>query len=156
MGLVSRVRRAAEALALTRSERLAALLLVGVVLTGVVWREVCEPNLRRGELTVVRSPRAARVLIDLNSAQWCDLVVLPGIGPVLARRIVAERNNLPGQRFKRLDQLLDVHGIGPKKLERIRPFVRLERGSEDRRSPHSQRYPREGEAPGEPDLSARD
>jgi competence protein ComEA len=50
-------------------------------------------------------------LVDLNSAGVADLDALPGIGPVLAQRIVDYRTrNGP---FTSLDQLDDVPGIGP-------------------------------------------
>ena len=60
--------------------------------------------------------------IDLNSATWVEWSQLPGIGPVLARRIVQDReDNGP---FGSIKDLTRVKGIGPKKLEDMRPFVR--------------------------------
>ena len=47
---------------------------------------------------------------------------LPGIGPVLAARIV-EHRRLHG-RFHHVDELLLVHGIGPRLLEKLRPWLR--------------------------------
>lgn len=59
-------------------------------------------------------------LIDLNTATAAELDRLPGIGPVLAGRIVAEREKKP---FAGVDDLRRVSGIGPKKLDAIRPLV---------------------------------
>ncbi len=62
-------------------------------------------------------------LTDLNTATASELTALPGIGEVLAARIVEHRNaNGP---FVRLDQLMAIQGIGPITYERIRPLVRL-------------------------------
>ena len=74
-----------------------------------------------------RAGRAAPVaggsrLLDLDSATVADLDRLPGIGPVLAARIV-EHRQLHG-RFHRVDELLLVPGIGPRLLERLRPWLR--------------------------------
>lgn len=50
-------------------------------------------------------------LVDLNSATAQELDALPGIGPVLAQRIVAHRDEQGP--FRSVDQLDDVPGIGP-------------------------------------------
>jgi competence protein ComEA len=60
--------------------------------------------------------------LDLDSASVADLDRLPGIGPVLAARIV-EHRRVHG-RFHRVDELLLVPGIGPRLLERLRPWLR--------------------------------
>jgi competence protein ComEA len=69
-----------------------------------------------------RAAEAARPL-DLDSASVADLDRLPGIGPVLAARIV-EHRRLHG-RFRPVDELLLVPGIGPRLLERLRPWLRV-------------------------------
>lgn len=56
--------------------------------------------------------------LDLNTATAPDLEVLPGIGPVLAARIIAYRS--AHGPFQRVEDLLQVEGIGPKLLERLR------------------------------------
>ena len=59
--------------------------------------------------------------IRLNEATEAELEELPGIGPATAAAIVAHRQtNGP---FRTVDELLDVRGIGPAKLEQIRPHV---------------------------------
>lgn len=50
-------------------------------------------------------------LLNLNTATAADLDALPGIGPVLAQRIVDHRSEVG--RFRSVDQLDDVPGIGP-------------------------------------------
>jgi competence protein ComEA len=60
-------------------------------------------------------------VIDPNRASQADLETLPGIGPVLARRIIAYRR-VQGP-YKTIADLRKVSGIGRKKLEKIRPYV---------------------------------
>lgn len=75
-----------------------------------------------------KEARAARPLapgerLDPNRAPPEELERLPGIGPVLARRIVARRER--DGPFRRPSDLLAVSGIGPRTLERIRPHLDL-------------------------------
>jgi len=72
-----------------------------------------------GNAVPARPPRAP---LDLDSASVVDLDRLPGIGPVLAARIV-EHRRVHG-RFRHVDELLLVPGIGPRLLERLRPWLR--------------------------------
>ncbi len=59
--------------------------------------------------------------LDINRADTAEWSVLPGIGEMLAQRIVnSRRDNGP---FHRHDDLLRVHGIGPRTLDRIRPYL---------------------------------
>ena len=62
--------------------------------------------------------------LDLNQATAADLEALPGIGPVIAQRIIAFRQ--AHGPFKKIDDLENVSGIGPKKLEKIKPYVSIE------------------------------
>ena len=55
--------------------------------------------------------------VDLNRADVRELSLLPGIGPVLARRIVRHRDRHGP--FRQLDDLADVSGIGPKRLDEL-------------------------------------
>lgn len=61
--------------------------------------------------------------LDLNSATAAELVALPGIGPAMANRILALRRT---RRFYKVEDLLQVRGIGQAKLEKLRPYVKVE------------------------------
>jgi len=61
--------------------------------------------------------------LDLNSATAEQLDTLPGVGPVTAAAIVAWRQG--NGRFADVDQLSEVDGIGPARLEKLRPLVRV-------------------------------
>lgn len=69
--------------------------------------------------------------LDLNTATEQDLEALPGIGPVLAERIV-EYRHLRGE-FRDVVQLRNVKGIGKKKFDRIRTLIRVRPPSMHRR-----------------------
>jgi len=62
-------------------------------------------------------------LINLNTATVEQLDTLPGVGPVRAGAIVAWRN--ANGKFTSVDQLGEVDGIGPGRLEKLRPLVRV-------------------------------
>lgn len=61
-------------------------------------------------------------LLDPNTAPPDSLELLPGIGKVLADRIVQYRES---RRFQREVDITEVQGIGPKQYERLRPYLRI-------------------------------
>ncbi|WP_255365348.1 helix-hairpin-helix domain-containing protein [Cellulosimicrobium sp. I38E] len=84
---------------------------------------------RPGEAVPAAGPAApaagatAGGAVDLNAADATALDALPGIGPVLAERIVAWRDeNGP---FTTVDELGEVSGIGPAVLADVRDLVRV-------------------------------
>ena len=60
-------------------------------------------------------------LLDLNTATVAQLDALPGVGPVLAQRIVDYRTEHGG--FRSVDQLREVDGIGDSRFEKLRELV---------------------------------
>jgi DNA uptake protein ComE-like DNA-binding protein len=60
--------------------------------------------------------------LDLNEADEAELTLLPRIGNTLADQIVEYRTNHNG--FRSVDELLNIKGIGPKTLDRLRPYCR--------------------------------
>lgn len=62
--------------------------------------------------------------LDLNRATVEELMELPGIGPVLAERIVAFREEHGP--FSAVEDLLQVPGIGESTLEVIRPYITVQ------------------------------
>ena len=70
-----------------------------------------------------REPPRTSGPIDLNSADEAALDALPGIGPATAKAIVAYRESHGP--FTSVDQLLEVRGIGPAKLDQLADLVRV-------------------------------
>jgi competence protein ComEA len=62
-------------------------------------------------------------MVNLNTATVQQLDALPGVGPVMAAAIVAWRQ--ANGKFTSVDQLGEVDGIGPGRLEKLRPLVRV-------------------------------
>jgi len=70
------------------------------------------------------SPSAnADAIVDLNTATVDDLDRLPGVGPATAQAILDYRRQ--HGRFRTIDELLEVRGIGEAKLNQLRPHVRV-------------------------------
>ena len=62
-------------------------------------------------------------MVSLNTASSSQLESLPGIGPSMAQRILEYRKEHGG--FGSIDELRSVKGIGAKKLDKMRKFLRL-------------------------------
>ena len=63
------------------------------------------------------------LVLNLNTATLSELETLPGIGPVLAHRIVEFREKKGG--FRRVEELLVIPGISEKKWKAIREKVEV-------------------------------
>ncbi len=61
--------------------------------------------------------------LDINSATVKDLEKLPGIGPVLAKRIIEYRKK--HGLFKNLQELLNIKGIGIKKFNLLKNYLEI-------------------------------
>lgn len=72
---------------------------------------------------------ASDARINLNTATAEGLMTLPGIGEVIAERIVAYRE-IHG-RFTSLDELAEIEGLGEKRIDAIRDYLTLEDSNEN-------------------------
>ncbi len=101
----------------TRQERRALLFVIGVGFFGVGvigWRRILPPP----------PPAFIQLSVNVNTATEAELVSLPGIGPVLAKRIGQHRQR--HGRFLTLADLSRVKGVTPKVLGKLRGLVRFD------------------------------
>lgn len=84
--------------------------------------------------------------LDVNLAGAQDWALLPGIGPRLASRIVAFRQQ--HGHFQSPDELVRVRGIGPRMLAKLRPHLTVNRSAE----PASPAEPSAGQGPLSPPV----
>lgn len=87
---------------------------------GQAGRSGQEPN---SEIVALAKPSSMPVgpLLDLNRAKAGELEALPGIGAVLAQRVIAFRESLGG--FRKIEDLREVKGIGAKKFDQLKLLV---------------------------------
>jgi competence protein ComEA len=99
---------------------LAVLVLLALVAMGGWW--ISHSGLGNRWVEADQAPRyKANFQVDINTADLPELIQLPGIGDTLAQRIIETRQTAGP--FVELDDLRHVRGIGPKIMERIRPYL---------------------------------
>ena len=76
-----------------------------------------------GTGTTAAGAASATTVVDLNTADAAALDTLPGVGPVLAQRILQWRAQ--NGRFTSIEELGEVSGIGEKLLAQLTPLVRV-------------------------------
>jgi competence protein ComEA len=70
------------------------------------------------------APQPAGTMVNINTADANELDTLPGVGPATAKNIVDYRQaNGP---FARIEQIMDVSGIGPAKFEQMKEMITVE------------------------------
>ena len=83
-----------------------------------------QANTTASEMAPDPEPTTTAVLININTASSTELQKLDGIGPSYAQNIIDYRE--ANGDFDSIDELINVKGIGEKRLENIRPFITLE------------------------------
>jgi len=83
---------------------------------------------RRGRSSMAAQPPAATPtpsgVVNINTAGETELGLLPGIGPSKAAAIITYRQR--GRRFRRVEDLLRVRGIGRATFRRLRPMLTVD------------------------------
>ncbi len=92
-----------------------------LILLGIHWLRLSKWGRFPVELRS-QKPREYFYTLDINTASWVEWAQLDGIGEKLARRIIANRDDHGP--FRNPTDVGRVRGIGPKILEKIRPFLR--------------------------------
>jgi competence protein ComEA len=101
-------------------QTLAALLAGALALLAAAWWR--HGGHRGGLVEIDRAPPlVARFQVDVNRADWPELIQLPGVGEVLAQRLIAERQQ--NGDFRNFEDLARVRGLGPRTLDRIKPYL---------------------------------
>ena len=104
---------------------LVGLLLVGSILEFVRSYATVEKNEFKFSVTLSDGDQTYSPVfkVDLNISPADSLELIPGIGPVLASRIVAYRDSVG--RYEKPEDILEVPGIGYKKFEKIKPYIEV-------------------------------
>lgn len=103
-----------------RKEFVVLLVLICVLVAANTVNYFRRERLKRTSSMIIEE---GRIQLSLNSVSAIELEDLPGVGPVLAQRIVEYREQNEG--FGSLEELKAVKGIGDKLYEKISPFLSL-------------------------------
>ena len=106
---------------LTPHERRVILTFILLALLGMAVKYL---NLYAKPALEVKAPLTLPAKINVNSANEAQLIRLPGIGPVAARRIISYRSDV--LRFYSVDDLSKVKGLSAKGSAKLASYVKFE------------------------------
>ncbi len=95
-----------------------------LILAACIAAALAAPQARAQEPKKKSPKTSSLAVLDINRASAEDFQKLPGIGPELARRIVAYREKHGS--FRRIEDLMAVRGMGIKKWRALKPYLRVE------------------------------
>lgn len=113
---------------ITLLEKIALGIILICIIVIVVFFSV--PDLFSSKISIGNSANSGTVYdyntikLNVNTATEEELISVKGIGSVTAKAIIEYRTKTGG--FTSLDQLLDIKGIGEKKLEEIKKYLTVE------------------------------
>jgi competence protein ComEA len=109
-------------LTLRRSDQAVAGVVAAGLLAALAGWWIGQEGASGGLVDIERAePTAIEFKLDVNTADWPELALMPNIGEQLAKRIVEDRA-VKGP-FRELADLRRVRGIGPKTLEGMKPYL---------------------------------
>jgi competence protein ComEA len=79
-----------------------------------------------------KGPSPAATPLNLNTATTAELQALPGVGAATAKLIVEHRQKNGG--FKKIEELMNIKGIGEKTFLKLKPMVTVTAEKSDRQS----------------------
>lgn len=110
---------------LCRADQITVAVLVVACLTAILLHWIWHLAIGASLIEIEQAPPLRLDFkIQVNQADWPELLLLPRIGEVRAKRIVEYRKRHGA--FSSVEQLQRVNGIGPKTVRRIKPFVRID------------------------------
>jgi len=110
---------------IARGEQAVIVLLALVLAAGIGYRAVSHWCVGADPIEAVPAIGGPAYRVNVNTADWETLSLVPGLGETLSRRIVEVREAIPGKQFRTLDELQEVRGIGAKTLDRLRPYLTI-------------------------------
>lgn len=89
------------------------------------------PGLASASASVASAPPAVALFaapalegkVNINTATQDQLELLPGIGPAMAKKVIAYRSKRP---FKDVTHIIRIKGIGHKTFRKLKPFLAVE------------------------------
>jgi competence protein ComEA len=106
----------------------ALVILVGILITGPSASSAQAAQAKAGSSSKARATAASPV--NLNSASAAQLQTLPGVGASAAQRIVDYRQK--NGSFKKIEELMNVKGIGEKSFLKLKPLITVSADKGDR------------------------
>ena len=101
-----------------RRVQLTLAFILSIIFAAMYWGRSDRPRVQVPQHNDLLSIDETTLLrIDINTASFREFALLPGVGPILAKRIVEDRNRFGA--FQSVNDLQRVNGIGPKTIDQI-------------------------------------
>jgi competence ComEA-like helix-hairpin-helix protein len=113
-----------KALDISRKEFVVLCILFSTLFAGILLKYFLDYHIGSKDIEILRqNPEELGLRLDVNRAEWYELMALPQIGEKKAKAIVEHRKKYGF--FNSPEDLLEVKGISPGVLEEIRSHIRI-------------------------------